>query len=124
MRNRGGEPCVRALGRCLARDETSALLRHEVAFVLGQLQHAAALEFLAASLRRKGEHAIVRHEAAEAAGALEGDWLACEALLAEFREDSDVVVAESCAVALDAADYFGRASFADAKAGHFNVVSE
>ena len=35
---------------------------------------------------------------------------------------SDVVVAQSCEVALDAADYFGRASFAQEKAGHFNLA--
>lgn len=124
LRNRGGEACVRALGRTLQLDASSPLLRHEVAFVLGQLQHPASLEYLEASLRRKGEHAIVRHEAAEAAGALEGCWAACEALLGEFRCDADVVVAQSCEVALDAADYFGRASFAAEKAGHFNLASD
>ena len=123
LRNRGGEDCVRALGRTLQLDTSSPLLRHEVAFVLGQLQHPASLEYLEASLRRKGEHAIVRHEAAEAAGALEGCWEACEKLLGEFRQDADVVVAQSCEVALDAADYFGRASFAQEKAGHFNLAS-
>ena len=54
--------------------------------------------------------------------ALEGCWDACEKLLGEFRQDSDVVVAQSCEVALDAADYFGRASFAQEKAGHFNLA--
>ncbi len=122
LRNRGGEDSVRALGRALQLDTSSPLLRHEVAFVLGQMQHPASLEYLEASLRRKGEHAIVRHEAAEAAGALEGCWEACEKLLGEFRDDSDVVVAQSCEVALDAADYFGRASFAQGKAGHFNLA--
>jgi len=95
--------------------------------VLGQVQHGAALPFLEASLRRPGEHAIVRHEAAEALGALEGCWARCEELLEEFRRDSDVVVAESCEVALDAADYFGRteaegSAFSREKAGHFNTV--
>ena len=47
---------------------------------------------------------------------------ACEKLLGEFRNDSDVVVAQSREVALDAADYFGRASFAQEKAGHFNLA--
>ena len=31
-------------------------------------------------------------------------------------------MAQSCEVALDAADYFGRASFAQEKAGHFNLA--
>ena len=54
---------------------------------------------------------------------MEGCWEACEKLLGEFRQDADVVVAQSCEVALDAADYFGRASFAQEKAGHFNLAS-
>ena len=108
LRNRGGEASVRALGAALVRDASSPLLRHEVAFVLGQLQHAAALPFLAESLRRPKEHAIVRHESAEALGALEGCWDDCEAVLNEFKADGDVVIAQSCEVALDAADYFGR----------------
>ena len=128
---------VAALGRALVGDGSSPLLRHEVAFVLGQLQHPAALPFLAESLRRAGEHAIVRHEAAEAIGALEGCWDACEAILTEFAEDADAVIAQSCEVALDAADYFGRTgrdddddgvSFANLKEGqvglHFNLATQ
>lgn len=43
-------------------------------------------------------------------------------MLAEFRRDGDAVIAESCAVALDAADYFGRSEdFVALKAEHFNV---
>ena len=137
LRNRGGERCVAALGRALVGDGSSPLLRHEVAFVLGQLQHPAALPFLAESLRRAGEHAIVRHEAAEAIGALEGCWDACEAILTEFAKDADAVIAQSCEVALDAADYFGRTgrdddddgvSFANLKEGqvglHFNLATQ
>ncbi|KAH8060499.1 deoxyhypusine monooxygenase [Aureococcus anophagefferens] len=137
LRNRGGERSVAALGRALVGDGSSPLLRHEVAFVLGQLQHPAALPFLAESLRRAGEHAIVRHEAAEAIGALEGCWDACEAILTEFAEDADAVIAQSCEVALDAADYFGRTgrdddddgvSFANLKEGqvglHFNLATQ
>ena len=40
----------------------------------------------------------------------------------QWVPNSDVVVAQSCEVALDAADYFGRASFAQEKAGHFNLA--
>ena len=54
-------------------DTSSALLRHEVAFVLGQMQHPTALPALSTSLKRQHEHNMVRHEAAEALGALEFD---------------------------------------------------
>jgi deoxyhypusine monooxygenase len=108
LRNKGGEDCVLQLGRTLVEDESSALLRHEVAYVLGQMQHSASVECLAESLRRTGEHAMVRHESAEALGAIEGRWEDCEVILNEFLSDHDVVVRESCMVALDAADYWGH----------------
>ena len=108
LRNRGGADAVRQLGLALTTDRSSALLRHEVAYVLGQMQHPAAVEALAESLRRPGEHAMVRHESAEALGAIEGRWDDCERILTEFLDDPDVVIRESCEVALDAADYWGQ----------------
>ncbi|KAL7487874.1 hypothetical protein ACHAW6_013474 [Cyclotella cf. meneghiniana] len=107
LRNRGGEESVHQLGRALVSDASSALLRHEVAYVLGQMQHPASVEYLATSLQRTGEHKMVRHESAEALGAIEERWGECEHILKQFLEDQDVVVRESCMVALDAADYFG-----------------
>lgn len=107
-----GVECVRALGEVLAADSSSAVLRHEVAYVLGQMQHPAAVDALVRALRRDGEHNMVRHEAAEALGAIEGDEAEmelCRAVLREFSEDRDVVVRESCAVALDAQDYWNAA---------------
>ena len=56
---------------------------------------------------------MVRHEAAEALGAIEtsGDqWQKIESILKEFSNDQEQAVAESCFVALDAADYWGHAS--------------
>jgi deoxyhypusine monooxygenase len=38
LRNRGGAQCVQALAAALSADRSSALLRHELAFVLGQTQ--------------------------------------------------------------------------------------
>ena len=107
LRNRGGEDAVHQLGKALISDSSSALLRHEVAYVLGQLQHSAAVEYLSTSLKRSGEHKMVRHESAEALGAIEEKWGDCEKVLKQFLDDEDVVVRESCMVALDAADYFG-----------------
>merc|ERR1711865_281775 len=100
---------VALLGAALTTDASSALFRHEVAFVLGQMQHPVAIVSLQESLERTGEHSMVRHESAEALGAIEGtdeDWGRCEAVLRAFCADTDPVVAESCQVALDAADYW------------------
>lgn len=116
LRNIGGADPVRQLCRALTTDTSSALLRHEVAYVLGQLQHVASVEALEVSLRRTDEHAMVRHESAEALGAIEGRWDEVERILQEFTSDDDVVVRESCLVALDAADYWaGTTVTADAQ---------
>jgi deoxyhypusine monooxygenase len=108
LRNRGGEDSVLQLCRALISDNSSALLRHEVAYVLGQLQHTASVSALEESLRRKEEHQMVRHESAEALGAIDGSWEKVEAILEEFSKDGNQVVRESCLVALDAADYWGH----------------
>ena len=55
---------------------------------------------------------MVRHESAEALGAIEGtdeEWAQCEKTLKSFIDDVDPVVGESCMVALDAADYWAKA---------------
>jgi len=107
LRNRGGVESVRELGKSLVSDKSSALLRHEVAYILGQMQHPDAVEYLETSLKRQNEHRMVRHESAEALGAIEERWGECEAILGQFLGDEDDVVRESCMVALDAADYWG-----------------
>ena len=106
LRNRGGGECATELGKALVGDQSSALLRHEVAYVLGQMQHPTSVEALEESLRRDSENRMVRHESAEALGAIEGRWEDVERVLKSFLEDEDVVVRESCAVALDAVDYW------------------
>jgi deoxyhypusine monooxygenase len=111
LRNRGGEECVQQLCRALVEDTSSPLLRHEVAFVLGQLQYPSSISALEESLSRLDEHAMVRHESAEALGAIEGtseDWERIESILTKYQKDFDQAVAESCVVALDAADYWGH----------------
>ncbi|XP_077389714.1 deoxyhypusine hydroxylase [Festucalex cinctus] len=104
LRNRGGRDAVLALGdglRC-----SSALFRHEVGYVLGQMRDPAAVPALRAVLERDdggGESAMVRHEAAEALGSIGRD--DCLAVLRRFRGDGQRVVRESCRVALDMLDY-------------------
>lgn len=115
LRNRGGEGAVQQLCRALIQDESSPLLRHEVAYVLGQMQHPTSVEALEESLRRKNEHEMVRHESAEALGAIDGRWDEVEAILKVFCNDENAVVRESCLVALDAADYWGHVQPAEAQ---------
>jgi deoxyhypusine monooxygenase len=52
------------------------------------------------------EHRMVRHEAAEALGAIGTE--ECEEILKIYLKDSQQVVRESCEVALDIIDYWGN----------------
>ena len=87
-------------------EDPSALFRHEVAYVLGQMQRGVTIDALEDRLRDFQEHSMVRHEAAEALGAIGGERVA--KLLQEYTDDSDQCVAGSCAVALDTIDYWEK----------------
>ncbi|XP_060786906.1 deoxyhypusine hydroxylase [Neoarius graeffei] len=107
LRNLGSEEAVLALGDGLQC--SSALFRHEIGYVLGQMQHEASIPHLRAALENKAENAMVRHECAEALGSIGQD--ACLSILQRYREDSDRVVKESCEVALDMLEYENSAQF-------------
>lgn len=104
-------PAVKALARGL-RDK-SALFRHEVAFVFGQLSHPASIPSLVETLSDMKEASMVRHEAAEALGSL-GEEEGVEDVLKKFLNDPEQVVRESVIVALDMAEYekSGEAEYA------------
>jgi len=89
--------------------DSSALFRHEIAYVLGQMQRASTIEGLAVVLQNENEHRMVRHEAAEALGAIGGGVV--EALLRDYARDKEAVVRESCFVALDTIDYWNDNRF-------------
>ncbi|KAL9113072.1 MAG: hypothetical protein Q9227_002684 [Pyrenula ochraceoflavens] len=95
-------PAVDALAQGL--QDPSALFRHEVAFVFGQLCHPASIPSLTQTLSDRNEVAMVRHEAAEALGSL-GDEPGVSELLKGFLNDPEQVVRESVIVALDMAEY-------------------
>uniref|UniRef100_A0AAG5CU94 Deoxyhypusine hydroxylase n=1 Tax=Anopheles atroparvus TaxID=41427 RepID=A0AAG5CU94_ANOAO len=87
----------------------SALFRHEVAFVLGQLQQECSIPFLVQSLRDPEENEMVRHECAEALGAIATE--ECTRVLNEYLKDEKRVVKESCEVALDMSEYENSPEF-------------
>ena len=97
LRNIGGKESVDALAA--AYSSQSALLKHEIAYVMGQMQDSNAVPHLIDRLEDKEEDIMVRHEAAEALGA-SGDRTALS-VLEKFVDDDEVVIAESCEVALD-----------------------
>jgi len=95
-------PAIHALAKGFA--DPSALFRHEIAFVFGQLSHPASIPSLTATLANMGEASMVRHEAAEALGSL-GDEGGVEHTLRMFLEDPEQVVRDSVLVALDMAEF-------------------
>lgn len=107
LRNDGSDEAVDAL--CAAFSSSSALLRHELAYVLGQMQNARALPTLWKRLEDEDEHVMVRHEAAEAMGAI-GD-SSSRPVLQRFLDHPAPEISESCEVALDLLDWCERAEW-------------
>lgn len=91
-------PAIAAIAAAFA--SPSALLKHEVAYCLGQTGNLAAVGYLRAVLQDVDEDSMCRHEAAEALAAL-GD-TGSLALLRELRDavgEVDVV-RETCEIAV------------------------
>lgn len=91
----------------------SALFKHEIAFVLGQLQSPLSVPYLKESLIDENQNDMVRHECAEALGAIATD--DCYDILKQYINDQKVVVKESCEVALDMCEYENCPDFQDRK---------
>lgn len=96
------EPAIQALASGFR--DPSALFRHEIAFVFGQLSHPASIPSLIETLGNEKEESMVRHEAAEALGSL-GDEEGVEDILRGFLDDPEQVVRDSVVVALDMASF-------------------
>jgi len=79
------------------KDE-SALLKHELAYCLGQMKNDSALPVLEKVLENKTEDPMVRHEAAEAMGAISS--LASIPILQKYTSDSERTVRETCEIAI------------------------
>ncbi|KAK1923996.1 putative Deoxyhypusine hydroxylase [Papiliotrema laurentii] len=97
--------------------DESALFRHEIAYIFGQLCSPFSVPSLLTVLRDGKEEEMVRHEAAEALGGIASDGVEVDgaelpeggvlAILREWavKEDAPVVVRESCQVAIDMWEY-------------------
>lgn len=103
LRNKRSDDATAALADSLVKCSDSALLQHEVAYVLGQLQSPATVPALEAVLQDKACDEMVRHEAAEALGSI-GTKEAMR-ILQQYRDDDKHVVRSSVEVALDIAEY-------------------
>lgn len=107
LRNLRTEESVLALAEGLK--DSSALFRHEVAFVLGQLQEPCSIPYLQENLEDRLENEMVRHECAEALGAIATE--NCIQILNRYAEDDKRVVKESCIIALDMCEYENSPEF-------------
>lgn len=108
LRNLGTPEAIKILGEALFCP-SSALFRHEVAFVFGQLQSEESIPYLTKCLENTQEMGMVRHECAEALGSIATE--ECTQLLKKYLADPEDVVRESCEVALDMCEYENSAEF-------------
>lgn len=92
-------PAIEAIAAAFT--SPSALLKHELAYCLGQSGKEEAVPFLQQVLEDRQEDAMCRHEAAEALGALNDE--GSLELLRQRMEDPDEekVVVETCEIAVD-----------------------
>lgn len=78
----------------------SELLKHEVAYVLGQTKNLHAVPYLRKVLESKEQQCMVRHEAAEAIGAL-GDKSSMELLQYYYKNDPEIEIRQTCELAIE-----------------------
>jgi deoxyhypusine monooxygenase len=102
LRNVNADESAIALGEALLEDP-SALLRHECAFVLGQMQREVSIPYLIEALK-SDVNPMVRHESAEALGAIGTD-VVIPALKHALVHDPALEVRESCELALQHFEY-------------------
>ena len=107
LRDTRSDEATAALASALesvARDPKHALLAHEVAFVLGQVQSPTTVSSLERVLRDSSVNEMVRHEAAEALGSVASEEALC--VLRDVHEgETCYVVRASIQVALDMIRY-------------------
>ncbi|KAL6122143.1 hypothetical protein NUSPORA_00845 [Nucleospora cyclopteri] len=78
--------------------DNSQLLKHEIAYVFGQMENKAAIDSLEKVLSNEEEGEIVRHEAAESLGSIGGE--RSKEILERHKDSTVQIVRESCEVGL------------------------
>lgn len=102
LRNIGSSEAIAIICKGLFNGKhDSNLFKHEVAFVLGQIQSLESVDALTNCLADRLENEIVRHECAEALGSM-----GKSEIISKYLNDDSRIVKESCQVALDMADYY------------------
>ncbi|OAF72055.1 hypothetical protein A3Q56_00146 [Intoshia linei] len=97
LKSIGNELAVKEIVKIFSDD--SALLKHELAYVLGQMQNQTAIPYLRKVLDDESQPLIVRHEAAEALAAVgDNEWYE---KLVKYRDSEYRVLRETCILASD-----------------------
>eukprot|EP00825_Cyclidium_porcatum_P042511 TRINITY_DN5836_c0_g1_i2.p3 TRINITY_DN5836_c0_g1~~TRINITY_DN5836_c0_g1_i2.p3 ORF type:complete len:187 (-),score=49.01 TRINITY_DN5836_c0_g1_i2:239-799(-) len=108
LRDKGDEKAIKTLARFLEQKNwqaTGILLRHEVCFILGQLEKKAAIAIPQLKVSIEGnENEVVRHEALIAYGAIAKD----KEYLNKWIKDKSRIVYESALVAAFSIDYWNN----------------
>lgn len=122
LRGLGGEAAIKAISQNF--DDPSALLKHELAYCLGQMGDVRAIPKLTEVLSDPNQEPMVRHEAGEALGAI-GD-PSVEDVLRKHCKDPNVDVAETCQLALGRLEWLrsteGKGQGKDARGTEFLSV--
>lgn len=97
----GTEEAILEIAKCFTK--SSALLKHDCAYLIGQLQFPIANTLLRNVVEDLKQHAIVRHEAAASLAALDGT--GAYDFLQKYTTDSAQEVADTCQLALSKLDW-------------------
>ncbi|ELA42043.1 uncharacterized protein VICG_00890 [Vittaforma corneae ATCC 50505] len=90
------EEAALALQKCITN--TSVLIDHEIAYILGQMKQSATIPFLFSLARNKNINPIVKHEAIEALGNFEDQNLIPH--IQPFLNDPISIISESAVLAI------------------------
>lgn len=99
LRTIGTPEAVSAVCEGLLMREDGALMRHELAYILGQMRNIDACPILTAVLMDETDDILVRHESAEALGSI-GHSSSME-VLEKYSQHSSTEISETCQIALD-----------------------
>ena len=109
---------AQAIAYVMRHDSSSALFRHELAFVIAQVAFdkpdVELIDMIASCFQNDKEHCMVRHEAAVALGSIGGQ--RSYEVLSDYVKDKGVdsdnqdeaIVVESCIVALESLSYWAN----------------
>uniref|UniRef100_A0A667FWK8 deoxyhypusine monooxygenase n=1 Tax=Lynx canadensis TaxID=61383 RepID=A0A667FWK8_LYNCA len=118
LRGLGGPGAIAWIIRAFGDD--SALLKHELAYCLGQMRDSRAIPVLLDVLRDTRQEPMVRHEAGEALGAI-GNPEVLE-VLKQYSADPVIEVAETCQLAVRRLEWLQQHSGEPAVAGPYLSV--